>query len=193
MSLLVARLAHASGALTLPRVFVGTAGLGMIVAAGALASSAGAGAPSAVPVVAATAAPPPATAIPEPPRSEAEAALPAIAIDALPSAPPPARVAATPSAAPREDELSRELASVAKIRTKLAAGDFTGAQAAARAHRATFPHGVLDQEVSVIAIDALAGLHDDARVCSAGKAFLDAHAASAHRERVVALMRACRP
>lgn len=190
MSLLVARLAHASGAPMFPRVVAGTAGLGMIVTAGVLALNAVPSAPRAAPSSAVVVAPPSATVV-EPPRVEAEATLPAIAIDALPSAPAPARAATSP--APREDALSRELASVSRIRAKLAAGDFVGAEEAARTHRSTFPHGVLDQEISVIEIDALAGLHDDARVCSAGRAFLEAHATSAHRDRVVALMRACRP
>ncbi|MBN9162361.1 MAG: hypothetical protein BGO98_34365 [Myxococcales bacterium 68-20] len=128
-----------------------------------------------------------------------ESGVSTTSVDALPSAPPPSprvRRAMAPTSATTassEDDLARELASVAKIRARIAAHEHASARDAARVHRASFPHGVLTQEVAVLEIEALRGLGDHARACSTGRAFLDAHPTSAHRDRVLGLMRACEP
>ena len=120
-------------------------------------------------------------------------------VDALPLAPTPSprvRRAPAPTSATTAspaDDLARELASVSKIRAKIAAHEYASALAAARVHRVSFPHGVLAQEVAVLDIEAFRGLGDETRACSAGRAFLDAHPTSAHRDRVLGLMRACEP
>ncbi|AKV01072.1 hypothetical protein AKJ09_07735 [Labilithrix luteola] len=139
----------------------------------------------------------------EPPidvTSEREAPAPTLSVDALPSfvatpAPTvqgrePGRAVArdtTPSAAP---SLARETKSIAKIRSLVAAQDFAGALAAIAEHRSAFPGGLLGQEASVLEIEALRGA-DDPRGCRAGRAFLDAHPESAHRVRVMSLLRSC--
>jgi hypothetical protein len=140
----------------------------------------------------------------DPPRPEtspapSEPVVATTSVDALPSAPlppsapssPPRERRATASSPPSDDDLARELASVSAIRAKLAANDYASARRAIRAHRATFAHGALVQEVSVLEIEALRGLGNDRERCRLGRAFLRAHPTSAYRERVLALMGDC--
>ncbi len=134
------------------------------------------------------------------PAHESETPGPIVSVDELPSvAPPPAR-----SAPPREprgradrenspaldDSLARETRSIAKIRGLVAASDFPGALVAVAEHRVGFPDGLLGQEATVLEIEALQGAHDP-RGCRAGRTFLDAHPGSAHRTRVMSLLRSC--
>jgi len=121
-------------------------------------------------------------------------------VDALPSAPAspsapssPPRERRTTASAPLsdDDDLARELASVSAIRAKIVANEYASARRAVRVHRASFPHGVLAQEVSVLEIEALRGLGNARERCRAGRAFLGAHPASAYRERVLALTGDC--
>lgn len=122
--------------------------------------------------------------------------IPMLSVDALPSAPKRApSTSATPTRErPRdeEDDLARETASVSKIRSLLAAHDFSGALAGVREHRRVFARGHLGQEVTVLEIEAHQGLGDGERACSVGRAFLDAHPTSAHRTRVSGLVRTCK-
>ena len=120
--------------------------------------------------------------------------------DALPAAPPSP---SAPSAPPRErrasassrtpgNDLAKELASVSNIRAQVGHHEYAAARHAIRAHRATFTHGALAQEVSILEIETLRGLGDDRERCHTGKAFLDAHASSAYRERVLSLTSDCK-
>jgi hypothetical protein len=130
--------------------------------------------------------------------SAVEAPVPDVSVDSLPSAPPTAPSArrelgssqAREAAAGLDGSLERETRSLAKIRGLVASSDFTDALAAVAEHRATFPGGLLGQEATVLEIEALQGAHDP-RGCRVGRAFLDAHPASAHRTRVTTLLRSC--
>ncbi len=131
----------------------------------------------------------------DPHVATSEPAIATTSIDALPSAPRPVprvrnTTAASASASPG-DELARELASISRIRAKVAAHDYASARDGVRIHRASFPHSVLAQEISVLEIEASRGLGDHAATCSIGRAFLDAHPTSAHRESVLGFMRDC--
>lgn len=133
------------------------------------------------------------------PLAESEPVVTTTSVDELPSAPlspsapssrprdPRARASSTPS----DDDLARELASVSAIRARIAAHEDESARRAIRSHRATFAHGALAQEVSVLEIEALRGLGHDRERCRVGRAFLGAHPTSAYRERVLALTSDC--
>ncbi|AKU97830.1 hypothetical protein AKJ09_04494 [Labilithrix luteola] len=138
------------------------------------------------------------SAVVEPPRTEVPAApsesvVPSMNVDALPSATAPAPLTRSVpiAAASPQDDLARELASVSNIRAQIANREYAKARRAVRVHRATFTHGALAQEVSVLEIEALRGLGDDRERCRVGRAFLDAHATSAYRERVLTLTSDC--
>jgi len=203
IALLATRVAGAFAALP-PRAIVGATSVALVgslaagatyLAAGEARSSGRTSAPPSGEVLSAEHAP---VSIAAPNDAPAEPAKPAVAttsVDALPSAPrqaPRARSVTVPSAiASPEDDLARELASVSAIRAKIAAHEDASARRAIRAHRATFAHGALAQEVSVLEIEALRGLGDDRERCRVGRAFLAAHPTSAYRERVLALTGDC--
>lgn len=110
------------------------------------------------------------------------AAIPSISIDALPTV-------SAPRAVPAESSLERETKSLAGVRRLVDASD-PSALSALREHRRQFPNGVLDQEATVLEIEALTNAHDP-RACAVGHAFLDSHPGSAHRTRVTTLLRSC--
>lgn len=206
-ALFFARLAHAFALRPLSRTVGGAVGLTLVVSAAAvgahLASSHRA---SPTPALAAPAGAPSTTATDAPSRvAEEAAAIAAVSVHALPSAvaeppasadvhrrAPSASSQARPASSAADDSLARELASVSKIRAKIAARDYAGARAATTVHRASFPQGVLAQEVEVLEIEALRGL-EDPRACAVGKAFVDAHPTSPHRDRVLGLTSSCNP
>lgn len=119
--------------------------------------------------------------------SNPEAPVPVFSVESLPTvtAPPPRPRVDSP-----DESLERETKSIGAIRKLVAASDFPGALVAVGRHRRIFPNGVLDQEATVLEIEALRGAHDP-RGCKAGRAFLEAHPASAYRTRVTSLLRAC--
>jgi hypothetical protein len=125
----------------------------------------------------------------------AQPAVPTLSVDALPTAPQPLQLPRSVeiAAAPRdgEDDLAKETASVSRIRSQLGARNFSGALAGVRTHRGTFPRGLLEQEVTVLEIEAHQGLGQEDRACALGRSFLDAHPTSAHRTRVSGLLRSC--
>ena len=137
-----------------------------------------------------------------PPRAETAPSAPepvvvTMSADALPAAPPspsapPRERRASASSRPPENDLARELASVSNIRAQVGNHEYAAARRAIRAHRATFTHGALAQEVSILEVETLRGLGDDRERCRVGKAFLDAHANSAYRERVLSLTSDCK-
>ncbi|AKU95211.1 hypothetical protein AKJ09_01875 [Labilithrix luteola] len=124
----------------------------------------------------------------------AEPTVPTISIEALPSARVavlPARSSAANSTSAEEDQLAKEAASLSRIRSRLAARDFSGARADVQKHREVFARGHLGQEVNVLEIEAYQGLGQEAQACELGRSFLDAHPTSAHQARVAGLMRSC--
>ncbi len=137
----------------------------------------------------------------EQPSAPAEPPIPTMSVTALPAVPqrvqaPPPTARSSSGATPHEeeeDDLAKEAASLSRIRVRLAAGDFSSALAGVREHRAAFRRGLLEQEVSVVELEAHQGLGNDATACSLGRAFLEAHPSSAHRKRVMNLMRSCNP
>ena len=137
----------------------------------------------------------------EQPSAPAEPPIPTMSVTALPSVPqrvqaPPPAARSSSGATPREeeeDDLAKEAASLSRIRARLAARDFSSALAGVREHRAAFRRRLLEQEVSVVEVEAHQGLGNDATACSLGRAFLDAHPSSAHRKRVMNLVRSCNP
>jgi hypothetical protein len=197
-ALLLARASYAFGPLLrAPRLTVGVVGL---LAAAASLGAVYAATPSAAlsddreGAVRAVATAPVATTG-EHHASSVEPSIPTVSVDALPSAPQRVQVPrSVETAAPfrdAEDDLAKETASISSLRSKLAAHDFSGALAGVGAHRASFAHGLLDQEVTVLEIEAHRGLGQEERACALGRAFLDAHPTSAHRTRVSGLVRSC--
>jgi len=200
-ALLAARVSYASGSLLrAPRLAF--AGVGLVAAA-ALVGIAFSTTPDVVPAEHRERATPVVTAAPAPtaverPAVPSEAPIPTMSIAALPAAPERAQVApasasSAASARDEEDELAKETASVSRIRARLAARDFTSALAGVRAHRAAFRRGLLEQEVTVLEIEAHQGLGEDETACALGRGFLEAHPSSAHRVRVSKLVRSCNP
>ncbi|AKU99842.1 hypothetical protein AKJ09_06506 [Labilithrix luteola] len=116
-----------------------------------------------------------------------ETPVPVFSVDSLPTvtAPPPRPRAESP-----DESLARETRSIAAIRKLVASSEWAGALTAVGRHRQAFPNGVLDQEATVLEIEALQGAHDP-RGCKSGRAFLETHPASAYRTRVTSLLRAC--
>jgi len=197
-ALLLERITHALSSADLPKWAVGGAGITLVAGSAFVATQLSPTAPkrieSASELVAGESLEPP---LPSAPSAPAQPIAPTISVDALPSAPPPTSKSWRPTHAAASafavtgDDLSRETASISSIRSKITARQYASALDAVRAHRATFPRGILTQEAAVLEIQALEGLGDDARTCSEGKAFLDANPTSAHRTRVLGMLRAC--
>lgn len=197
-ALLVERIAHAFSSADLPKWALGGAGVTLVAGTAFVATQLSPPAPerieSAPELIAGESLEP---SLSPAPSAPAQPIAPTISVDALPSAPPPTSKSLHPTHsasaafAVTGDGLSRETASISNIRSKITARRYANALDAIRAHRATFPRGVLTQEAAVLEIQALEGLGDDARTCSAGKAFLDANPTSAHRARVLGMLRAC--
>lgn len=96
--------------------------------------------------------------------------------------PEPALFAGQSSAA--EPTVAEEIADLDRARKELAAGQPAKAVAILERHRARFPNGVMDEEASVLLIEALARAGEAERARSLGKAFLAARPASPLAARV---------
>ena len=138
----------------------------------------------------------PSTNVSAPLTTVDEPSIPTVSVEALPTAPrvrPPTTRSANTAPAGRADgdDLAKEAASISNLRSKLDAQDFVGTLEGVRTHRASFPHGLLAQEVVVLEIEAHHGLRHERTTCALGRSFLDAHPTSAHRARVSELVRTC--
>ena len=94
---------------------------------------------------------------------------------------PPAVV---PGSTDRASQLRVESGKLRAARSKLGAGDFRGALADIARLNAQFPHGVLNQEREVVAIDALTGVGESAAARSRAQAFLTRYPDSPYAARL---------
>jgi len=194
-AMLVARASAAFGPfIRAQRSTLGVAGLAL-AAAGVLATVYATNLPDAREAAVPSVVPAPSSSAGEHHSVSAEASIPTVSVDALPAVPRRADVQGPVEVGSArrsdEDDLAKEATSVSRIRSKLAGHDFAEALSGVRAHRASFPHGLLAQEVTVLEIEAHQGLGQEERACALGRAFLDAHPTSAHRTRVSRLLRSC--
>jgi hypothetical protein len=126
-----------------------------------------------------TLAPPPAVPEPEsktlePKRDEATTPLPTVEPASPKRAPDPSRT----------DSLTAESALLAEARSRLRAGDASGAEELLTKMQARFPRGVLRQEREVLAIEVLTARGQTEAAKDRARAFVRAHPKSPHSEKL---------
>jgi len=83
--------------------------------------------------------------------------------------------------------IAGEIAALDRARRAVASGDAGGALSALERYRAQFPRGVLQQEASVLRIEALSKAGQRGRARELARSFERAHPSSPHLERIRAL------
>jgi TolA-binding protein len=144
----------------------------------------------------------------EPAHSDGVEALAPVSAPPPPSSAPPAAAVPTPpepalrakaatrhgaevkARAPERSSLAAEVAAIDRARTLFRAGRHADALDAVSQYQREFPRGVLARDADVVAIDALAGLHDHSELEQRARRFLERYPQDPHAARVRSLVRA---
>jgi TolA-binding protein len=107
----------------------------------------------------------------------------------------PAMVAPIPerSESAPDSALAQEVAALDRAQKALVSGDQRGALGLLADYQRDYPSGILQQEASLLHIEALLGARDEQHARSAAAAFLRAHPESPHAARVQALLKGGSP
>jgi hypothetical protein len=81
--------------------------------------------------------------------------------------------------------VSQEIALVDSVRNALGAGNWAAARDGLASYRSQFPHGVLEQEASVLEIEIAAGVGDRTKARALARSFVGQHPESSLRERAM--------